>query len=114
MSKEDHFGLTMDEMTPKVDEGRDIRDQRITRDPQSTEQDCFKNVGYFEERFLSFHSQRSSADLDPQRDQNRAFDRPASVLEPFLELLIDIRAQFHLSRFNRDLMFPALITGVQK
>jgi len=69
MNNEDHFGLTLHEMTPKVDEGLIIQEKRFPRDPQSTEQDFFKNVGYFVERFFnSFPAFFLSAALSPQVD----------------------------------------------
>jgi hypothetical protein len=54
MNNSDHFGLTLHEMSERVDEGSIIHMQKIPRDSKSTEQDFFSNVGKYVFEF--FHS----------------------------------------------------------
>ena len=52
MNNSDHIGLTLHEMTERVDEGAIIHMQKIPRNSKSTEQDFFSNVGDFVHEFF--------------------------------------------------------------
>lgn len=55
LNNADHFGLTLHEMSKKVDEGPIVHMVKIPRDLKSSEQDFFNNVGdYVYEFFRSF------------------------------------------------------------
>jgi methionyl-tRNA formyltransferase len=71
MNNEDHFGLTLHDMTPKVDEGLIIKEQRFPRELKSTEQDFFQQVGDFVEFFfISFSEFFLYEELQPKTPIN--------------------------------------------
>jgi len=71
MNNSDHFGLTLHEMTERVDEGAIIHMQKIPRDSKSTEQEFFSSVGNFvHEFFKSFPDFFLSQERLPPIDLN--------------------------------------------